>query len=91
MHVPPKDLRDVFVRCRSALKTEGVMYCSFKYGSFAGERNGRLFHDLTEKTLIPFVDGTGLCVADTYVSQDVRPGRQGERWLNVILKKRTAV
>ncbi len=87
LHVEPKDLNAVFVKCARALKNGGVTYCSFKYGEFAGEKNGRFFHDLTEESFPPFIEGTGLAVEDVKITSDVRAGRRSERWLNVILKK----
>lgn len=34
-----------------ALKEAGIIYTSFKYGDFEGERNGRYFTDFTERHL----------------------------------------
>ncbi len=39
-----------------ALKDDGVIYTSFKYGTFEGERNGRYFTDL-QKTFDGFLSG----------------------------------
>lgn len=41
-------------RMLCALKDDGVIYTSFKYGTFEGERNGRYFTDFTEKTFDGF-------------------------------------
>lgn len=38
-----------------ALKPEGYMYTSFKYGEFEGYRNGRYFTDFTENTFSDFI------------------------------------
>ena len=35
----------------SATKANGIIYLSFKYGDFEGERNGRYFTDMTEDSL----------------------------------------
>lgn len=32
-----------------ALKNNGIIYTSFKYGTFEGERNGRYFTDMNEE------------------------------------------
>ena len=57
---------------------------SFTHGT--GERvvAGRRFTDQTEETLDIALDGTGLALAETWVTGDVRAGRAGERWLNAI-------
>ena len=87
LHVPSKDLQSVFAKCAKSLKNNGVMYASFKYGDFEGERNGREFLDLDENTLIPFLTGTGLYLKKVLITEDVRPDK-ATKWLNVILNKR---
>ena len=39
-----------------ALKENGIIYTSFKYGDFEGERNGRYFTDFTEKSFAKFLE-----------------------------------
>ena len=51
LHVPYAEQPDVFSRMRRAVKKGGVIYVSFKYGAFEGERNGRFFTDLDEERL----------------------------------------
>ena len=77
---------DVLNKCYQALKTNGVMYCSFKYGEFEGERNGRVFLDLIEERVRQFVSKTKFQILEVFITEDVRPDKT-ERWLNVILKK----
>ncbi len=88
LHVHSQDLPDVFRRMISALKPGGVIYASFKYGTFEGERNGRWFNDQTEEKFAGFQEQfQELTVRDLWVSSDVRPGRGSEKWLNLILGK----
>ena len=88
LHVPSAELPDIFRRMISALKPRGIIYTSFKYGTFEGERNGRRFTDFTEETFTAFVKQfPELTVDDQWISADVRPGRTDEKWLNVILRK----
>jgi len=86
LHVPSKELNDVFKRCAKSLKQNGIMYASFKYGEFEGERNGREFLDLNEESLKTYLVNTGLEIIDILITEDVRPERT-TKWLNVILKK----
>lgn len=91
LHLPINELIDVLRRMAMALKSEGIIYTSFKYGEFAGERHGRYFTDMTEKSfqdLLTNVDG--LYIKEEWVTTDVRPERGGEQWLNLILKKMRA-
>lgn len=50
LHLPKNELKAVFMKMFKALKEDGIIYTSFKYGDFEGERNGRYFTDFTEKT-----------------------------------------
>lgn len=89
LHLPLPALKDVFHRIRAALKEDGVLYTSFKYGSYEGERNGRYFTDMTEDRLSEFLmDIKGLELEEQWVTSDVRPGRGDEKWLNIILRKK---
>ena len=72
----------------TSLKPGGIIYTSFKYGTFEGERNGRWFCDFTEKSFAEFLlQFPELSIKDQWISADVRPGRNDERWLNLILQK----
>ena len=89
LHLSLDDLVDVFKRMSKALKDEGIIYTSFKYGDFYGERNGRYFTDMTEDSfakLIANVDN--LKVEEQWITADVRPQRGNEKWLNLILRKK---
>lgn len=89
LHVPSADLPNIFRRMITALKPGGVIYASFKYGTFAGVRNGRYFTDFTEETFTDFLrQFPELTFEDQWMSSDVRPGRSNEKWLNAILEKR---
>src|SRR5574344_1265709 len=43
LHIPSSELKDVFKRCYAALKKDGLMYVSFRYGDFEGVRTDRCF------------------------------------------------
>ena len=89
LHLTGKDLADVFSKTARALKDGGVMYTSFKRGTFEGIRNGRQFTDMTEGSLKDFIEETNVfTIRELWVSADVRPGREEEKWVNVILEKK---
>lgn len=88
LHLPKDELKVVLQKMADALKKNGIIYTSFKYGDFEGERNGRFFTDFTIETFKDFVqDIDQLQMIDDWITGDVRPGRGDERWLNVILRK----
>ena len=89
LHLPIDELTKVMRKMVVALKENGIIYTSFKYGTFAGERNGRFFTDMTEETFAEFLSRIdGLEVEEQWTTSDVRPGRGEEKWLNLILRKR---
>lgn len=84
-----KQLREVLKNMYAALKSEGWIYTSFKYGEFEGERNGRYFTDFTTDTFKDFIhDMHGLKIEEQWITGDVRPGRGEEKWLNLLLQKK---
>lgn len=89
LHLPKKQLREVWENMYAALKTEGWIYTSFKYGEFEGERNGRYFTDFTTDTFKDFIhDMHDLKIEEHWITGDVRPGRGEEKWLNLLLQKK---
>lgn len=88
LHLPSVELKNVMGKMLRALKEEGWIYTSFKYGEFEGMRNGRYFTDFTEKSFEKFVaDIGGVRIDKSWISGDVRPGRGEEKWLNLMLQK----
>ena len=50
LHLSLIELKNVIRQMERAVKSGGIIYTSFKYGTFEGERNGRYFIDMTEDT-----------------------------------------
>ena len=87
LHLPKRELKNVLVHMEKALHNDGIIYTSFKYGDFSGMRNGRYFTDFTEDIFKMFVaDMEQLVIEKLWITDDVRPGRQDEMWLNTILR-----
>lgn len=88
LHLTGAELTDVLDRMQKALRNGGIIYTSFKYGTFEGERNDRFFSDFTEESFQKRLDGfENLKIEEQWKTGDVRPGREKEQWLNVILRK----
>lgn len=88
LHLPKKDLADVLCKIAAALKKNGVLYTSFKYGSFEGMRNGRYFTDFREDSLREFWErAIPLSIVEVWTTEDVRPGREEERWINLLARR----
>lgn len=88
LHCDQEELVVVLHKIEEALKQNGILYTSFKYGSGTRERNGRFFMDYTEESFDALLKKTvHLKLIQQWVTTDVRPGRENEKWLNVLLKK----
>lgn len=89
LHLPYAELVDVVKKMSMALKDNGLIYTSFKYGTFEGVRNGRYFTDMTEEKIQNLLlDVDRLVPEETWLTSDVRPGRGEEKWLNLFLRKK---
>lgn len=89
LHLPYAELADVLVRMERALVPHGIAYTSFKYGIGEGVRNGRFFTDMTEEKIAGLMNETDVFkIEEIWVTSDVRPGREVEKWLNLILRKK---
>ncbi len=89
IHVAKNDLTAVFNNLARALKPQGVVYVSFKYGDGEREHNGREFTDLNEQVIEEIMKNTDLFILKSWQSTDQRPERATETWLNAILHRRT--
>ena len=87
LHVPFEELPAILKKLHTALKDNGVLYMSFKYGAFEGERNGRYFTDLTRESLTALLKDLPFTGVTTWETADIREGRNSEKWLNTIVRK----
>ena len=94
LHLPKAELAFVLRKVANALKKNGVLYASFKYGMFEGMRGGRFFSDFTEESLGGFwervwraEDSHILKIREVWLTEDVRPGREEERWINLLAER----
>lgn len=95
LHLRREEIPLVLSRLAGMLKKPNIVYLSFKYGEFAGERNGRYFTDLTENSLAevlreantaaPAVAYGRYALEKQFITEDVRPGRT-TKWLNAFVR-----
>ena len=84
LHVAAKDLPNAMNRLQKLLKPGGILYASFKQGEGERIKDGRYFQDMTLPTLTELIQNAGLTPLETFLTQDVREGRNAENWVNVI-------
>ena len=88
LHVKKTEMPTVMGKVSAALKPGGVLYASFKYGSKERVSHGRFFNDYTQNDLDTLLtDENQLSLLEYWITEDVRPNRSGERWLNFVAKK----
>ena len=89
LHVPKQELNKVFSLLAKALKPKGFLYCSFKNREESFEKDGRVFSCFTPASMQEFIQGQQeFILIEMKVSTDVRPGREDESWVNVVMQKR---
>lgn len=87
LHLPSVNLPIVLAKMKDALKTSGIMYLSFKLGTYEGERGGRYYTDMDSERFRTLIDSIPeICVLEEWCSDDVRMDNNG-KWYNVILEK----
>lgn len=87
LHVDKESIEDVLAKVYKSIKTNGVLYVSFKEGMEEREHKGRFFNDYTEETLRPLLESSGFKVEKMFITGDVREGRASEKWVNAIARK----
>ena len=88
LHVEKEQMPYVLELISNALKENGMLYVSYKYGSEQRNHNGRLFSDYTEEDIPKlFPANSGLSCIDYWITSDARADRSSEKWLNMICKK----
>lgn len=87
LHVAFEKLLEIVKKLHEALRTNGALYASFKYGEGTKIRGDRVFSDFTEESVIPLFENAGFKIVSNVVGTDSRPGREDEKWVNVICVK----
>lgn len=88
LHVPRTSIDSVIEKLIRALKPDGILYVSFKYGQKEEFRNGRLFNDYSKNSFLSLVGKhSKLKTISMWITADVRTDRDTEKWLNALLKK----
>ena len=89
LHIEKKDLPQVLVKLHRALKPNGILYISVKYGAVEEERLGRFFSDYSLEELSGVLEAEGLFeVLECFETEDGREGYENKPWVNVIGRKK---
>jgi SAM-dependent methyltransferase len=89
LHVPYNALSETFRTLVQALKPDGVMYTSFKFGQGERIKHGRHFTDIDEPRLREILSHmSNHEIIDIWLTGDRRPEREKEKWLNALIRKK---
>ena len=88
IHLTRKAFVKVLLKFYEALKPEGHVYISLKYGDSEKVEDGRVFASYTQSLVKDIIDTkTPFKIEEIWITSDKRVGRENEKWLNVILYK----
>ena len=101
LHVPEKELENVLAIFHRALKRDGVLYASWKYGEAERSDGERFYCDMTEEKLRRVLERADLearegrearaglfdCL-ECWVAEDALPSGREQKWLNVVWRKK---
>ena len=88
LHVPPALLPAAIGNLATALQSGGIFYMSFKYGQGQRIRGTRQFTDMDESGLEDLASQvTDLNLKKIWTTEDLRPDRSSEKWMNAIWVK----
>lgn len=89
LHVPYENLRGVLQSFYRALLPSGILYASFKYGTSERHTEGRIFFDMDEINIEPYLEGLFIPL-EIWKSPDTRstvaPSPE-KSWLNLIVQR----
>ena len=89
LHVSRADIHSVLDKLAGALRLGGVMFLSFKNRDGEWEEGGRFFNGYDVRSFEALVrEHPVLSVTSIWTSEDVRPERRSEKWLNGLLRRR---
>lgn len=86
LHVDRKQLLSVLGNVFRALKTDGIVYASWKYGNEEKKVEGRYYLDMNEKEILRVLESFTVEILNIWVSQDCM--MRDNFWLNVIIRKK---
>lgn len=88
LHVPKAEIQFIMKKLVNGLKNNGIFYGSFKYGEGEEIRGERFFNFYDENSLRELITEVGqLEVIDIWITQDVRPEHEGEKWVSCLCRK----
>ena len=88
LHIEKILTEKVLISLGNALKKNGVLYASYKYGTNTSILEGRYYNNFDESSFGAVIGNIEkLGIVNQWTTDDLRPSRENEKWLNVLLEK----
>jgi SAM-dependent methyltransferase len=88
LHVRRDSIDSVLEKLCRALRPNGAVFVSFKLRDEEWEQDGRFFNGYSEDSFRGLIEHhTAFLPQSMWVSDDARPERRDEKWLNVLLQR----
>jgi len=88
LHIEKKLTEKVLISLGNALKKSGVLYASYKYGTNTNILEDRYYNNFDESSFGLVIGNIkNLDIINQWTTVDLRPSRENEKWLNVLLEK----
>ncbi len=88
LHLPKTKLPNIFEILLKALKTDGIMYVSFKEGKGEAIKNGRFFSYYSDEELKNILQNLRSNeITKCWIGSDVRRSSQKQKWINLLIKR----
>ena len=88
LHINKNATVDVYNKLLSALKIEGILYASYKYGTNTMVKEGRYFNNYDENSFSEMIKNIqSLEQIEFWTTLDLRQEGNNQKWLNILLKR----
>ena len=88
LHINKNATVDVYNKLLSALKIEGILYASYKYGTNTMVKEGRYFNNYDENSFSEMIKNIkSLELIEFWTTLDLRQEGNNQKWLNILLKR----
>lgn len=88
LHESDEEIDGILDRVIKSIKPDGILYMSFRYGTFTGIRDDRFFVDYKMKTMKELIGRhKELEIIEIIRTDDVGDAEKGPEWINVFVRK----
>ncbi|MDF2539019.1 MAG: class SAM-dependent methyltransferase [Herbinix sp.] len=87
LHAASSEMEDIMYKIINSMKKDGVLFMSFYYGDFEGERDGRYFTDYRNRSLKELIGKfENLELIEIKKYDVIYPDREAE-WIHALVRK----